>query len=809
MLTDTITVSVSDNFGGINVGINTPDTSICLWDCVDVDAYTEEAFYGQNVYPWTVNPSGLNGQVLGGQTVDVGLPAAAIGGLTSVVNGTICEVCFKINHPQAGDLKIELVAPTTGLTFLLADGQGGTQNAYNSSTNMVCFNMTSIIPILGSGPPFVNSNGYNPQGGNMNNAVLGSPVSGVWKLRVTNNGVLPAQVIRWNIKFCDPYVNWYQSSFFGWDNQDGMPATPAISPTVCPQIGGQYILSAYTVDYCFVNDTININLHPQPDAGNDTTVQVCLETGIIDLFTYLGGTPDNVGTWEDPNGNPVSPIINSNAVMDSLPYLYVAESPNGCIDSAYLIVDIIEVTIDDTLVVDATCIDFFDGEITVFATNALSYQIDGLNSGYSQLQNTNIFTGLGYDNYTVTAYNQPNGQFCSATMFNVEVTQPELLKITNFNVNHIATPDPDVATAINPTFVEACEGKSVPLKGVPEGGNENGFYQFEWYMNNSYIGTGQNWTTPNNQTGPGYVILNDGFCPADTAFFDLNHYTPIFPKFTTTDNGCAPLEVTFSDQSSFTPNNYYNTSTISFSNGSAVIVNSQSSNTYTFLEHGVYDVTMSINSVNSNSSDPLHVCKYDTTYYSEITAFDAPRLKFNPNPEQITVYQPTATMINLSPSGGSDDAVNFEWSFGSKADPVNSTATNPTVTYTEGVPGRYPVKLEGWNINGCYSSINGEVQIINDVNVFAPNIFTPDGNQFNQTWRVYISGIDIYDYELVIYNRFGEVVFQSFDSEATWNGTYGGNGEIVQDGTYPWVITAKDAIDDNKYEFKGTINVVK
>jgi len=807
-LSDTVVVTVADNFGGIVAGINTPDTSICLWDCVDVDAYTEEAFYFEDVYPWVVSPIGFNGQVAGNSTVDVGLPTAGIPPLLNVTNGSVCEICFRINHPSASDLTISVVAPN-GSTFLLAQNVGGTNNAYGSNANMVCFNMDqNATAIQASAPPYVNIiNGYQPMGGNMDNAFLGSLVGGTWFLRVQNSGSTTAIVTEWGITFCNPYTLWFNSSFFGWDNPDGMPATPAISPTVCPQVGGQYILSAYTVDYCFVNDTININLHPQPDAGNDTTVTVCLETGMIDLFTYLGGTPDNVGTWEDVNGVPVNPVLNSNAVMDSVPYLYIAESPNGCLDSAYLIVDILEVTVDDTVLVDATCDGFCDGEVTVTATNAVSYQITG-----QPVQASNVFTGLCAGTYAVTAYNQPNGQFCSATMTNIVINDPDLLKISSFNVNNLTIPNPDNATEATPLQVESCDYKTIPLSATAIGGNENGFYQYDWYMNNGYIGVGQNWTTPNNNEGIGYVILTDGFCPADTAFYELSHYTNIFPEFSKTADGCAKpdgLEVVFTDQTNFTSNNYYNTATFAFSNGGALLVPAQSDNGYIFREPGVYDVTMSINSINANSSDPLHVCKYDTTYYAAVEAYDSPRLKFNINPEQITVYQPTASMINLSPTGGSDDAVQFDWNFGDKAEPGTSDAINPTVNYPDPQPGKYPVTLVGTNINGCVSTIKGEVEIINDVNIFAPNIFTPDGNQFNQTWRVYINGIDIYDYELVIYNRYGQVVFQSFDAEAEWDGTYGNTGNIVMDGTYAWVVTAKDAIDDNKYEFKGTINILK
>jgi gliding motility-associated-like protein len=99
--------------------------------------------------------------------------------------------------------------------------------------------------------------------------------------------------------------------------------------------------------------------------------------------------------------------------------------------------------------------------------------------------------------------------------------------------------------------------------------------------------------------------------------------------------------------------------------------------------------------------------------------------------------------------------------------------------------------------------------IANDVNIYAPNIFTPDGDDYNDNWRVYISGVEIYDFHLSIFNRWGELVFESFDSEATWDGTYGNNGQVVMSGNYVWTIDTKDLQNDNRYEFSGSILIMK
>ena len=65
----------------------------------------------------------------------------------------------------------------------------------------------------------------------------------------------------------------------------------------------------------------------------------------------------------------------------------------------------------------------------------------------------------------------------------------------------------------------------------------------------------------------------------------------------------------------------------------------------------------------------------------------------------------------------------------------------------------------------CKDSIQIALRIETNILFYAPNTFTPDNNEFNQTWNVSISGVDIYDYSLKIYNRWGKLVFKSQDTE--------------------------------------------
>ncbi len=91
---------------------------------------------------------------------------------------------------------------------------------------------------------------------------------------------------------------------------------------------------------------------------------------------------------------------------------------------------------------------------------------------------------------------------------------------------------------------------------------------------------------------------------------------------------------------------------------------------------------------------------------------------------------------------------------------------------------------------------------------YIPNTFTPDNDEFNQDFQpVFTSGFDPYDFNLKIYNRWGQVVFESNDATQGWDGTYG--GELVQDGSYTWKIEFKSISNDERFIHTGHVNVLK
>mgnify|MGYP006207710513 CR=1 FL=1 len=234
---------------------------------------------------------------------------------------------------------------------------------------------------------------------------------------------------------------------------------------------------------------------------------------------------------------------------------------------------------------------------------------------------------------------------------------------------------------------------------------------------------------------------------------------------------------------------------ISFGDGTKdTIILGNGSFGHTYQSYGLYTVEMEV--ISSLG------CYYSNTFTDFITVYPVPDANFNASPMPVSMFDPTVHLTDIS-TGNIDQ---YQWVMPG-ANPPYSSLQSPKITYPQGETGVYPITLYVTTEYGCTDSITKNVEVINDVRLFAPNTFTPDGDEFNQTWKFYASGIDEYNFELLIFNRWGEIIWESRDPEARWDGTY--NGSYVQQGVYTWVIRTKDKINDNKYVYNGFINLMK
>ncbi len=135
------------------------------------------------------------------------------------------------------------------------------------------------------------------------------------------------------------------------------------------------------------------------------------------------------------------------------------------------------------------------------------------------------------------------------------------------------------------------------------------------------------------------------------------------------------------------------------------------------------------------------------------------------------------TFQNLTSNGNT-----YQWYFG---DGNSSTIVHPNNTYAE--PGTYYVTLIATDEKGCKDTIIKPISIEEGYYVYVPNTFTPDGFRFNNLFEA--STVGVQELKVRIFNRWGQLLFESDDQDFQWDGTY--KGLPVQDGTYIWRINFK------------------
>jgi gliding motility-associated-like protein len=101
-----------------------------------------------------------------------------------------------------------------------------------------------------------------------------------------------------------------------------------------------------------------------------------------------------------------------------------------------------------------------------------------------------------------------------------------------------------------------------------------------------------------------------------------------------------------------------------------------------------------------------------------------------------------------------------------------------------------------------------EFNLRQETTCYVPNTFTPNGDEFNQTFGpVFVPGFIPYEFSMIIYNRWGEVIWESFEFNSYWDGTYKGN--VLSEGVYSWRIAY--TLDESAYteEMYGHVTILK
>lgn len=168
---------------------------------------------------------------------------------------------------------------------------------------------------------------------------------------------------------------------------------------------------------------------------------------------------------------------------------------------------------------------------------------------------------------------------------------------------------------------------------------------------------------------------------------------------------------------------------------------------------------------------------------------------FTIQPSQVSILQPTITVENHS--------LNYTtllWDLGD-----GTTSQLEALQHTYPQAGEYKVTLVAYNEFGCWDDTTALVTVLPEVTLYIPNIFTP-GSSPGVNDYFYVKGMSIKEFEILIFDRWGELIFQSDKLDFQWDGTY--LDKPVPEGTYVYRIIAKD-IHDMVYDFHGHVLVMR
>lgn len=596
------------------------------------------------------------------------------------------------------------------------------------------------------------------------------------------------------------------ASTYTWNNgvTDGVAFTPAGTTT--------YTVTGTDMNGCIDTDQMQVTVNPLPtiNAGIDQTVcegvQVTLSaSGGINYswdnavtngvaFTPSVGTITYTVTGTDANGCvntdqvnvTVNPLPTVNAGLDqtvctgtavtltasgattyswdngvtnsttftpavgTINYTVTGTDANGCVNT-----DQVSVTVNPLPVINAgldqtVC----EGvQVTLTATGGTSYAWSG------GITNGLAFTpAVGTTTFTVTG-TDANG--C----------------VNTDQVNVTATPIPTVFAGND---ISVCEGQTVTLTG-------SGATSYSWDngISNGIAfvpAVGTLVYTVSGTTAAGCIDTDQV-----SVTVSPNPIVSFVPGETL---GCTPFSTTLTNTTVDVQNCIW-----TLSNGT--VISGCGTVPVTFTQAGCFDVTLTTTSLNG--------CTSSMTADNLICVEAPPVAGFAPSSNQLSTLNTEVLFSNLSVG-----AAFYEWDFGVGGD--GSTDENPIYTYPDEEEGEYTVTLIATSALGCSDTAQSTIQVYEELIFYVPNTFTPDNDNYNPVFQpVFTSGFDPQEYVLYIYNRWGELIFESRNAEIGWDGTYGSNGEIemCQDGTYTWKIEFKVSRWDERRVAVGHVNLLR
>jgi gliding motility-associated-like protein len=210
---------------------------------------------------------------------------------------------------------------------------------------------------------------------------------------------------------------------------------------------------------------------------------------------------------------------------------------------------------------------------------------------------------------------------------------------------------------------------------------------------------------------------------------------------------------------------------------------------HTYTESGRYNVGVQAFTTNGC------VVTLDTLFSQIVHVYPLPTASFSVEPSEVDIGSPITVIHSLSPDADSCYYVLEDGSF----------STECSFEHLWQEAGRLQVTQFVFNAFGCMASTFGEV-VVNGFTFYAPNSFSPNADGVNDVWLPESMGIG--DYQLTIFNRWGEVVFDANSPDVPWLGQRLAGEHWVENESYIYKVRLTDKLG-NPFLFTGHITVVR
>ncbi|WP_167618325.1 PKD domain-containing protein [Maribellus sediminis] len=314
--------------------------------------------------------------------------------------------------------------------------------------------------------------------------------------------------------------------------------------------------------------------------------------------------------------------------------------------------------------------------------------------------------------------------------------------------------------------------------------------EFTWYYNSEEFTTG---TDLDNVIIPlGFeniertvaLKVNEQGCKATSLPKEVKVKPNILVSAENTE-GCSPLPVDFTAKTSIPAQSYL----WDFADGTS---SSEQDPAHKFINPDdvllPFDISLTVLDDKG--------CENTAVYDSLVRVYPVPRAGFDFEPEEVLITDPEITFTNTSHA-----ATGYFWDFG---DSTFTDEKDPMHRYD--AMNIYMTSLEVTNDFACADTIQKNVTVTFD-RLFPPNAFSPNATlEEDREFRIYGDGVLDEGYQLLIFNRWGEMIFESNSQNLGWDGKMK-NDELAPAGVYTWVIQYTDFTGE-KHKQQGTLTLL-